>query len=39
VLRVWLKFAFGLLLLMGGGFMLLALNAATARLTVRPRWA
>ena len=26
VLRVWLKFAFGLLL-MGGGFMLLALNA------------
>jgi dipeptide/tripeptide permease len=38
VLRVWLKFAFGLLL-MGGGFMLLALNAATAPLTVRPRWA
>ncbi|MEL2319291.1 MFS transporter, partial [Klebsiella pneumoniae] len=26
VLRVWLKFSFGLLL-MGGGFMLLALNA------------
>lgn len=31
MLRVWLKFAVGLVL-MGGGFMLLALNAHQARL-------